>query len=295
MLVVLEILKIGKLKLVFWFVVSLTLIDCALGEKLETVVVAAREAKERIDKERGIFVEIKQLKDDDPNSSFGNVSLEVISESGVEYCVSKHLSDKSERIYKMRLTEETLGYLIESEDEHPFLRFIAVRDLGKSSLSSETQHRLMSLAAKQPSVLVRNMAACAISSLKPKDAYDDLLVKLLNDPCIDVAHYTAHPLTRRFDLKDEKGMPLDLLTGPHTGLTDWFYFRHHQDVLATARALRRVNPKLISLADLEQIEERRVPSDEWFLSNGSAPENLVEAKKRFLETFNQEDEVEDAE
>ena len=259
----------------------------AEAQGLETVVRDAPEDRERNDSERGIHVSIEQFVDEFPNSSSASSGSSTGIVNGAKYSVSVITSDTSRKTFRMRLTKETLRHLIVSRDEHLFLRFLAVRDLPKADLDVKTKRALMKLAIEQQDALVRSIAARAIPHVKPQAEVADLLVLLLNDPCMDVASLVLSPLVDHYDLREESGEKLKLLDneGFSKGPPSWFYFRHHQDALRVALALQAKDKKLIAPEVVVAIRSRAIPSDEWFLSVGQRPADLDEARNRFIEQY----------
>ncbi len=198
--------------------------------------------------------------------------------------------DTSKKTFRIRLSEKTLRYLITSREEHKFLRFLAVRDLPDSDLDIERKKVLMSLAIREPDALVRSIAARAIPRIKHQAEVVGLLVELLNDPCMDVVSWVVSPLIEHYKLRNDSGEKLKILDdeGLSKGPPSWFYFRHQQDALRVALALRAKDPALISAEAITEIRNRAIPSDEWFLSEGHSPTELVEARKRFIERYHQQ-------
>jgi hypothetical protein len=167
------------------------------------------------------------------------------------------------------------------------LRFLAVRDVPDSDLDVQTKKKLMSLAIKQQDALVRSIAARAIPRIKPQAEVADLLVILLNDPCMDVVSWVLSPLVNHYELHDKSGDKLKILEdeGFSKGSPAWFYFRHHQDSLRVALALQAKNEELIAPEVIVAIRSRAIPSDEWFLSMGRHPDELADARNRFTERY----------
>jgi hypothetical protein len=272
---------------IYTFVCILALATFANAEDLQTVVRGAPEDHERDDPERGIHVSIARFEDDTPNSSSGSSRSSTEIVEGAKYSVSVITRDTSKKTFRIRLTEPTLRYLISSRDEHVFLRFLAIRDLPDSDLDIEVKKELMDIAIKEPNALVRSIAARAIPRIKPQDDVADLLIELLNDPCMDVVSWVISPLVKQYDLREESGDKLKVLDddGFSKGPPSWFYYRHQQDALRVALALRHKNEDLIAPDVIAQIRQRRVPSDEWFLDRGGLQTDLVEARSRFLERY----------
>ena len=128
------------------------------------------------------------------------------------------------------------------------------------------------------------MAVKTIPDIKPRKDVVHLLVELLKDPCVSVAHETLFPLMDYYDLKERSGERPHVTTfwrGRATGL----YYREQQEIYRVAELLNSKDAELVSVKDLDKIRSREVPSDEWFLGLGLSGDALPRVKKHFREQY----------
>ena len=254
------------------------------ADEKQSAIRSAPPNVERKDPKWGVFVSVTKHDDKDPDSSSYSHSSGTEEVDGVKYSVSTSRSDESTETFRVRLTEPTLRHLIANREEDDFLRFIAIRDLPDAKLEQETTIELLAIAAQEPKALLRSMAVKTIPDIKPRKNIVHLLVELLKDPCVSVAHETLFPLIDFYDLKEPSGERPHVTTFWRSRATG-FYHRQQQEIFRVAELLNAKDAELVSAKDLDAIRSREVPSDEWYLQLGWNRDDLPRAKRHFREQY----------
>ena len=270
------------------FAAALLLLACsAWGQDEKTAIKTGfgPPLEERTDHKRGIFVSVTRHKDEDPDTFGSAVSRAEIEETGgVKYPVITVKNDTNTTRIRIRLTADTLGYLITSQTEPVYLRSIATRDLAEAKLDRKTTVDFLTKAARDSEPLLRQMAAARLESVKPREDALPLLVELLKDPDIEVAHRTLFPLIEHYQLKGPDGKPPAVTTnwrGPALA----YYRKIQLEVVRVAELLRAAEPALVSQKDLDAICSRNVPDRNWYLRHGWKDAAIPPAQDDYRKTY----------
>ena len=253
------------------------------SESLESVLRKTSEEFQVINSAKGyslIFEDLPLEREDRRSSS---VRSKTELRGGHQYRTTTLKIEDKLRIYRIRLSEETLRYLIESQEIHVNIRRLAVEGIEASSLSAKSKVDLMKLALEQPLALLRETATREMEEAVDGEMYLELQLQALNDPCLDVSENVLIPIVKHFALRGEDGEVLLIRPGFASGSPEYFYFLAYQRAVLVATALNKVDSKTVPNEILREIENRRVPTDEWFFSRVSSMEDVPEAKKAYLQ------------
>jgi hypothetical protein len=166
---------------------------------------------------------------------------------------------------KLRLSRETLEGLLLDKAQNISLRSMAVRELPSAGLERGTSVHLLKKAAEQPEAMLRLAVVGAVSELGPGEDLGPILVKLLKDPCVEVANSTLPALIKLHDLRDASGNPVAFnshWSGNGVGICRAM----HKQVVSVASLLHGIDPKLVTPEELQALREKKVPSEEWYRS-----------------------------
>lgn len=212
------------------------------------------------DEKRGIFVHVIEQKQKKPPIGWSN-SSKVVTESGTRWISVVMTSPQNVLTLRIRLTADTISYLITTPEAPLLPRYIALRDMcGVEGLSRSERFKLIELASRDVRAEMRRMAANKAEEHTPRHEGIPVLCRALCDPSAMVAYNARWPLINYFFPGDEANREIECFSiagGPE--VVDRYL---RSTALVTARRVHEVRPDLVTDEDLATIERLRGPQTE---------------------------------
>jgi hypothetical protein len=233
------------------------------------------KCEEFSDEKRGIFVHIGEWKEKTPSFAWmtpGEVTVAAVVR------LDKNLGRPPEHAatVRVRLTPDTVRYLITTPEAPLLPRYLALRDMCKvEGLSQSERFKLIELASRDVRAEMRCMAANKAGEHTPRHECIPVLCRALCDPSAMVAYNARRPLIKYFFPGDEANREVECFSiagGPE--VVD----RHLRSAaLVTARRVHEVRRDMVTDDDLATIERLCGPQTEDAIDT---PDKASEAKPK---------------